>query len=186
MSRVTAASNSISFRRLCRSAIDHHRHSTDAGRCAIGRGGQFGGGGNRRARKVGDYDAYGLGGIVGLRVNVERHDGKAGCTHHIGQANHRCLPGGWAALQFRSAHRRRQQFATHLQRRIRFGLGLFHSKLSHSRPNQFWKRCESWLWSPCGRSKIWTVCEHAAGQCAIYSSEMPSSAPRIVQLAYNP
>ncbi len=44
---VTAASNSISFRRLCRSAIDHRRHSTNPGQCAIGMGGQFGGGGNR-------------------------------------------------------------------------------------------------------------------------------------------
>ena len=29
-------------------AIDHHRHSTDTGQCAIGTGGQFGGGGNMR------------------------------------------------------------------------------------------------------------------------------------------
>ena len=34
---VTAAPNLISFGRLCRSAIDHRRHSTNAGQCAIGR-----------------------------------------------------------------------------------------------------------------------------------------------------
>ena len=34
--RVTADSNLISFGRLYRSAIDHHRHSTDTGQCAIG------------------------------------------------------------------------------------------------------------------------------------------------------
>jgi len=44
---VTADSNSISFRRLCRSAIDHRRRSTSTGQCAIGRSGQFGVGGNR-------------------------------------------------------------------------------------------------------------------------------------------
>ena len=44
---VTADSNLIG--RLYRSAIDHRRHSTDAGQCAIGRGSQFGGGGNNRS-----------------------------------------------------------------------------------------------------------------------------------------
>ena len=34
---VTADSNSISFSRLCRSAIDHHRHSINTGQCAISR-----------------------------------------------------------------------------------------------------------------------------------------------------
>ena len=29
------------FGRLCRSAIDHHRHSTKTGQCAIGTGGQY-------------------------------------------------------------------------------------------------------------------------------------------------
>ena len=38
----TADSNLISFSRLCRSAIDHHRHSTNTGQYAIGAGGQFG------------------------------------------------------------------------------------------------------------------------------------------------
>ena len=33
---VTADSNSISFRRLSRSAIDHRRRSTSTGQCAIG------------------------------------------------------------------------------------------------------------------------------------------------------
>ena len=33
---VTATSNLISFRRLCRSAIDHRRQSTNTGQCAIG------------------------------------------------------------------------------------------------------------------------------------------------------
>ena len=46
---IIAAANLISFGRLCRSAIDHHRHSTDAGQCAIGTGGQFGAVGTRRA-----------------------------------------------------------------------------------------------------------------------------------------
>ena len=35
---VLAASNSISFERLCRSAIDHHRQLTGTGQCAIGTG----------------------------------------------------------------------------------------------------------------------------------------------------
>ncbi len=48
MVAVTTDSNSISFRRLCRSAIDHRRHSTDTGQYAIGTGGQFGGGGDNR------------------------------------------------------------------------------------------------------------------------------------------
>ena len=43
---VTATPNLISFRMWCRSAIDHRRHSIDTGQCAIGTGGQFGGGGN--------------------------------------------------------------------------------------------------------------------------------------------
>ena len=34
------------FRRVVPIAIDHHRHSTDTGQCAIGTGGQFGGGGS--------------------------------------------------------------------------------------------------------------------------------------------
>ena len=33
---VLVTPNLISFRRLCRSAIDHHRPSTDTGQCAIG------------------------------------------------------------------------------------------------------------------------------------------------------
>ena len=41
---VTADSNSISFGKLCRSEIEHHRHSKDTGQCAIGTRG--GGGGN--------------------------------------------------------------------------------------------------------------------------------------------
>ena len=45
---VTADSNLISFRRLYRSAIDHHRQSTDARKYAFGTGGQFWGGGNTR------------------------------------------------------------------------------------------------------------------------------------------
>ena len=48
---VPADSNLISFCRLCRSAIDHHRHSTNSGQCAIGAGGQFGGDGNRHTLK---------------------------------------------------------------------------------------------------------------------------------------
>ena len=42
-------SNTISFRRLCRSAIDHRHQSTNTGQYAIGTGGQFGGGGNNQA-----------------------------------------------------------------------------------------------------------------------------------------
>ena len=42
--------------RLYRSAFDHRLHSTNAGQCAIGRGGQFGGGGNRR-ELAGDMQA---------------------------------------------------------------------------------------------------------------------------------
>ena len=34
---VPADSNSISFGKLCRSAIDHHRHSINTGQCAISR-----------------------------------------------------------------------------------------------------------------------------------------------------
>ena len=45
---VLVTPNLISFRRLCRSAIDHHRPSTDTGQCAIGMGGQFGVGGDRQ------------------------------------------------------------------------------------------------------------------------------------------
>ena len=44
--RVTAAPNLTSFRRLCRSAIDHDRQSTNTGQCADRPGVQFGGGGN--------------------------------------------------------------------------------------------------------------------------------------------
>ena len=45
---VIADLNLISFRRLYRSAIDHHRQSTDARKYAFGTGGQFWGGGNTR------------------------------------------------------------------------------------------------------------------------------------------
>ena len=46
---VTATPNLISFRRWCRSAIDHRRHFIDTGQCAIGTGGQLGGDGDSRA-----------------------------------------------------------------------------------------------------------------------------------------
>ena len=44
--RVTADSNLISFGRLYRSAIDHHRQSTDLGQCDVSATGQFRIGGN--------------------------------------------------------------------------------------------------------------------------------------------
>ena len=37
---VPADSNLISLGRLCQSAIDHHRHSTNTGQCVIGTDGQ--------------------------------------------------------------------------------------------------------------------------------------------------
>ena len=40
-SGVPADSKLISCERLCRSAIDHRRHTTNTGQCAIGTGGQF-------------------------------------------------------------------------------------------------------------------------------------------------
>ena len=53
---VPAAPNLISFGRWCRSAIDHHRQSTNTGQCAIGTGGKFGVGGNTAARFKHTFD----------------------------------------------------------------------------------------------------------------------------------
>ena len=57
---VTADSNLISFGRLCRSAIDDHRPSTNTGQCAIGTAGQFGVGGNTRPQDAVDPGTKGI------------------------------------------------------------------------------------------------------------------------------